>query len=84
MLNLLPVGKVVYACYFGDGLDDMLREGFVVGLLNEATQSTLLTELDFNFNKVVSIALARETADKDVMEMGCRLTVFNMKPSTGA
>ena len=56
----------------------------MVALLDEATQRTLLTEPDLNFNKAVSIASARETAAEDVREMGRRPTVYNIQPSTGA
>ena len=57
-------------CDFGDSLDDSLRDRFVVGLNDEATQRTLLTEPDLTFQKAVHIATARETAAKDVREMG--------------
>ena len=79
-------------CEFGEALDDMLRDRFVVGLLDEATQRTLLTELDLTFNKAVSVASARETAAKDVREMGRRTTIHavgsahtnKFKPNNGA
>ena len=57
-------------CDFGDMLDDMLRDRFVVGLLSEDTQRILLTEPDLTFNRAVTVAAARETAESEVREMG--------------
>ena len=57
-------------CDFNEVAEDMLRDRFVVGLADSATQRTLLTEVDLTFHKAVSIATAREVADKDVREMG--------------
>ena len=46
-------------------LNDMLRDRFVIGLSNRATQQTLLTESDLTFVKAVNIATAREAAIRD-------------------
>ena len=67
-------------CDFGNSLDDMLRDRFVVGLLDEATQRTLLTEPDLTFQKAVGIASARESAAKDVREMGRKFTINAVTP----
>ena len=58
------------SCEFGSVADDMLRDCFVVEILDSATQRSLLTESDLTFQKAVNIATAREIADKDVKEMG--------------
>ena len=60
------------SCEFGERADDMLRDRFVVGITDAATQRALLTEADLNFQRSVSIATAREVAEKDVREMGGR------------
>ena len=71
-------------CNFGDALDDMLRDRFVVGLLDDATQRVLLAVTDLTFQKAVSTALARESAARDVREMGRRLPIMSIKPQTNS
>ena len=48
----------------------MLRDRFVVGLHDEATQRALLTEADLTFERAVEVASARKAAAMDVREMG--------------
>ena len=70
-------------CDFGEVADDMLRDRFVVGLADTATQRTLLTEMDLTFQKAVSIATAREVAEKDVREMGgSRTEIHSVKSNS--
>lgn len=57
-------------CDFGNTLEEMLRDRFVMGLNNEATQRCLLTESNLTFSKSVEIAGAREAAAKDVKDIG--------------
>ena len=59
-------------CEFGDSEEEMLRDRFVAGLANASVQRVLLTEVDLTFQKALSIAVARETADFVVREMGGR------------
>ena len=64
-------------CEFGTNLKEMLRDRFVVGLKDEATQRALLTESSLTFDKAVEVATAREAAAKDSKEMGNRPTSIN-------
>ena len=57
-------------CNFGASLNEMMRDRFVVGIRDEATQRTLLCEEDLTFSKAIEMATAREIAAKDVKEMG--------------
>ena len=63
-------------CDFGDRLEEMLRDKFVMGLKEESTQCVLLTEKKLTFARAVEIANAREVAERDVRE-------FGQKPSSG-
>ena len=62
-------------CEFQTNLKEQLRDRFVVGLRDEATQRTLLTEKDLTFDKAVELATAREAAAKDSKEMGRPLNI---------
>ena len=53
-------------CDYGETLNDMLRDRFVIGLSNRATQQTLLTEGELTFVKAVNIAVSREAAIRDI------------------
>ena len=64
------IKSLAHTCSFGDQLDDMLRDRFVMGLSSSETQHTLLAEADLTFKRAVEIATAREAAHKDVQAMG--------------
>lgn len=64
------IKSLAHTCNFGEQLSDMLRDRFVMGLLNESTQHTLLAESDLTFERSVEIATAREAAHRDVQAMG--------------
>lgn len=53
-------------CDFGSNLEDQLRDRFVVGLRDEASQRTLLTVKKLTFAYALDTALAREAAAIDV------------------
>ena len=50
-------------CKFGDFLNDALRDRFVCGLGNRATQKSLLFEKDLSLKKAVEVAQAAEAAE---------------------
>ena len=56
-------------CEFRDHLDEALRDRFVCGLLNEATQKRLLTESNLTFNKAIEVAQSAETATKNAQQL---------------
>ena len=64
------IKALAHSCEFGAGLNDMLRDRFVMGLSNETTQHTLLAEADLTFNRAVEVATAREAAIRDAQAMG--------------
>ena len=57
-------------CEFGANLEEMLRDRFVMGLRDQATQRALLTTKDLTFTMAVELASAREAAAKDVKAFG--------------
>ena len=56
-------------CNFGAKLNDSLRDRFVCGLKNETIQKRLLSERDLTYVKAVDMAIAIESALKDVREL---------------
>ena len=64
------IKALAHSCEFGTGLNDMLRDRFVMGLSNEITQHTLLAEADLTFARAVEVATAREAAIRDAQAMG--------------
>ena len=62
-------------CKFGGNLDEMLRDRFVCGLHSESIQEDLLTKEDtMKFMDAVSIAVSKETAMKDALELRKKVT----------
>ena len=57
-------------CKYGNILDDMLRDRFIVGLRSEAMKKRLLSEKDLTLSTAVEIAKAMETAAKDAATIG--------------
>ena len=66
--NMLLVLKTwqEHVANYEEILNDMLRGRFVIGLSNQATQQTLLTEGELIFSKPVNIAVNREAAIRDI------------------
>ena len=64
------IKRLAHTCDFGNQLNDMLRDRFVMGLQSEATQHILLAESNLTFQRAVEIATAREAAHRDVQAMG--------------
>ena len=52
-------------CEFGNNLDMMCQDFFILGLSDESTVQTLLTTSDLTFNKAVDIAVTRQMAHAD-------------------
>ena len=67
---LAALKSLATTCKFENTLEVMLRDRFVMGLREEATQRALLTEKDLTFARAVEIAVARESAAKDAREFG--------------
>lgn len=61
--------KLSEFCDFGTNLKDALRDRFVCGLRNEGIQKKLLSIADLTYEKSLEIALAMESASKDVVEL---------------
>ena len=61
--------KLSEYCDFGANLKDSLRDRFVCGLRNEAIQKKLLSVDKLTYEKALEIALAMESASKDVLEL---------------
>lgn len=62
--------KLTKYCKFEKFLDEMLRDRFVCGVHSETIQELLLTKEDkMTFTEAVAIALSKETAMKDSLEL---------------
>ncbi|GFW04090.1 uncharacterized protein K02A2.6 [Trichonephila clavipes] len=61
--------KLLIHCNFGNNLSTMLRDKLVMGLKNENIQKKLLAEDKLTYEKAKSIALAMESAQRDVCEI---------------
>ena len=57
--------KLAVHCYFGEVLQDTLRDRFVCGLRHDAIQRRLLSETSLTYDKTLEIAKAMEASDKD-------------------
>eukprot|EP00731_Ephydatia_muelleri_P009139 Em0004g1477a len=55
-------------CDFGGYLNEVLRDRFVCGLSNEATQKRLLTEQNLDLAKALGVAQAMEAAQKNALQ----------------
>ena len=55
-------------CDFGGYLNEVLRDRFVCGLSNEATQKRLLTEQNLDIAKALEVAQAMEAAQKNALQ----------------
>ena len=64
------IKALAHTCDFGEQLNAMLRDRFVMGIAHAQTQHHLLTEADLTFKKAVELATAREAAIRDVSAMG--------------
>ena len=65
-------------CNFGNTLTEMLRDKFVLGLLDNSTQRTLLTKANLTYELAYETAICRELAAQDVKVLGAE----NNKSST--
>ena len=54
------------SCEFGEALNEMLRDRFVVGLNDQKTQRSLLSDTKLTWDKALTAALTMEAAMKDV------------------
>ena len=63
---IASIKELARTCDYGDNLNDMLRDRFVIGLSNRSTQQALLTDADLTFQKAVNIAVGREAAIRDI------------------
>ena len=61
--------KLSEYCDVGANLKDSLRDRFVCGLQNEAIQKKILSVDKLTYEKALEIALAMESASKDVLEL---------------
>ena len=64
-------------CNFGNYLESLLRDAFVMGIRDENTLKTLLTTETLTFQSAMKIAKAKETADKDIKVMHKRGSDFD-------
>ncbi|XP_078253747.1 ER membrane protein complex subunit 2 isoform X1 [Rhinoraja longicauda] len=56
-------------CEFGETLNETLRDRFVSGICNEASQRRLLSESNLTFARAFEIALSMETAERDTQQL---------------
>lgn len=63
-------------------LSDSLRDRFVCGLKSEFIQNKLLTEAGLTFEKAVELAVAMETASRDIIELHSKHVVSQHNASS--
>ena len=56
-------------CEFNDSLNDMIRDRFVCGISDSAIQKRLLAETNLTLENAISIALASESATRNVVDL---------------
>lgn len=56
-------------CNYGDKLKEMLRDRVVCGIADDRMQRRLLAEPELTFEKALKLALAMETANRDVRDL---------------
>ena len=56
-------------CNFGPSLNEMLHDRIVCGIEDAKIQQRLLAEPDLTFDKAFELALASESADKNVKDL---------------
>ncbi|XP_039511288.1 uncharacterized protein K02A2.6-like [Pimephales promelas] len=56
-------------CNYGDKLKEMLRDRLVCGIADDRMQRRLLAEPELTFEKALKVALAIETANRDVRDL---------------
>lgn len=56
-------------CNYGDKLKEMLRDRIVCGIADDRMQRRLLAESELTFEKALKVALAMETASRDVRDL---------------
>ena len=61
--------RLTRGCEFKDHLDEALRDRFVCGIQNEATQKRLLSEPNLDFNKAIEIAQTMEVAARNAQQL---------------
>lgn len=69
-------------CNFGESLEDMLRDRLVCGVNNHQIQKRLLAEPGLKYQKAVELALAMESASKNVGDLHMTKTNANSARST--
>ena len=62
---LAELQALAHCCNFGGMLQDILRDGLVVGINDLVLQRRLLVEAQLTLKKATKVALAHETALKD-------------------
>lgn len=74
--------RLAQDCNCGDTLPHMLRDRIVCGTNDDWIQRRLLSEVDLTFEKVLSVAIAMETANKNAQHLqnpGTTAKCFKMK-----
>lgn len=61
--------KLAQHCEYGATLSQMLRDRLVCGVNDDRMQRRLLSEVDLNFEKALSICQAMESANKNVKDL---------------
>ncbi|XP_056098696.1 uncharacterized protein K02A2.6-like [Rhinichthys klamathensis goyatoka] len=60
-------------CNYGDKLKEMLRDRLVCGIADDRMQRRLLAEPELTFEKALKVALAIETANRDVRDLQLKI-----------
>ena len=64
---LAALRNLARTCNYGNALDDLLRDRFVVGLRDQTIQRTLLTMDNVSLKQAVDVAMAREASLRDTI-----------------
>ena len=66
---LAELRRLTEHCDFGNYREKALRDRFVCGLVNEAIQKRLLTELDMKLSKAHELAVGMDIASREAKDM---------------
>ncbi|KAJ8001021.1 hypothetical protein DPEC_G00186480 [Dallia pectoralis] len=61
--------ELAHHCSYGDKLKEMLHDRLVCGIADDRIQRRLLAEPELMFEKAFKVALAMETANRDVRDL---------------
>ena len=81
--NVAELRSLAEHCQFGAQLNNIIQDRLVCGINDQRIQCLLLQEPDLMYNSVYNLALAMETASKDVSDLLKKLSTSDHSKSAG-